>query len=65
MKKLVLSIDLAPGVDPEDVVTHLNALAVLDEMQEDYHYITDWSWTYPAEWLLAHRATADEVPPCA
>jgi hypothetical protein len=61
MKKLVLSIDLAPGVDGETVVTHLNALAVLDELQEDYHHITDWSWTYPP----GDPDAADEVPPCA
>jgi len=62
--KLVLSIDLAPGIDPDDVVTALNA-DVLCRLEDDDHAIIGWEWKYPAEWLLALRAAADEVPPCA
>lgn len=40
---LTLTIDVSPGVDPEDVITDINA-AVLCRMEEDTQQITGWYW---------------------
>ena len=43
---LRLVITLADGVDPDDVVTDVNA-AILCRLEEDAKTVTGWEWIYP------------------
>lgn len=44
-RRLILVIDLAPGIDPDDVATDLNA-AVLIGLEEDAKKITGYEFIY-------------------
>lgn len=41
---VTLTIDVSPGVDPDDVITDINA-AVLCGLEEDKQMITGWCWS--------------------
>lgn len=43
---LRLVINLADGVDPDDVATDVNA-AILCSLEEDAKAVTGWEWVYP------------------
>jgi hypothetical protein len=45
MSKIVLVIELAEGVEAEDVVLHMNCDS-LCELEEAENYITGWEWIY-------------------
>lgn len=40
---VTLTIDVAENVDPDGVITDINA-AILCRMEEDTHQITGWAW---------------------
>ena len=48
MSKLILVLDVADGIEQEDLATDINC-DLLCKLEEDDHKITGWAWIYEHE----------------
>jgi hypothetical protein len=44
-KKIVLTLELADGIEVDDIIEELNA-DVLCKFEDDLKYIVGWEWIY-------------------
>jgi hypothetical protein len=44
-KKIVLTIELANGIEASDIIDDINA-DILCRLEEDLKYIANWEWIY-------------------